>query len=65
MVEDMFDCAIDLDFCEHCMYGKHNGVRFSSSVTRAEGILELVQNDVLRPVPITSLGKCVLCFINR
>jgi hypothetical protein len=25
--------------CEHCVYGKQNQVRFSSSVMRAEGIL--------------------------
>jgi hypothetical protein len=39
MVEGMSKFSLDFDFFEHCVYGKQNRVRFSSSETRAEGIL--------------------------
>jgi hypothetical protein len=32
MVEGMSNCTLDFDFCEHCIYGKHNRVRFPSGV---------------------------------
>ena len=53
----MSNCTLDFDFCEHCIYGKHNRLRFLSSATRAKGILELIQTNVFGPVPIPSLGK--------
>jgi hypothetical protein len=59
MVEGMSNFSLDLDFCEHFLYGKHNQVRFSSGATRAGGILQLVHNDVFGPVTIPSLGKYV------
>jgi hypothetical protein len=39
MVEGMSNFSLDFDFCEHCLYGKKNRVRFPSGATRAEGIL--------------------------
>jgi hypothetical protein len=39
MVEGMSNCSQDFDFCEHCVYGKQNQVRFPSGATRLEGIL--------------------------
>ena len=59
MVEGMSNCTLDFDFYEHCINGKHNRVRFSSSATREKGILELIHSDVLKLVPIPSLGKYV------
>lgn len=50
---------LDLNFCEYCIYGKQNQVRFPSAVTRARWILELIYNDVFGPVPILSLGGSV------
>jgi hypothetical protein len=46
MVEGMSKCSMDFDFCEHCLYGKKNRVRFPSSAMREEGILQLVHSDV-------------------
>jgi hypothetical protein len=43
-----------LSICE-----KQNWVRFPSGATRAEGILQLVHNDVFGPVSVPSLGKSV------
>jgi hypothetical protein len=57
MVEGMSNCSLDFDFCEHCLYGKQNRVRFPSGATRAEGILLLVHSDVFGPVSVPSLGK--------
>ena len=34
MVEGMTDFTLDFDFCEHCIYGKQNQVRFTSGPTR-------------------------------
>ena len=39
MVEGMSNCNSDFDFCEHCLYGKQNRVKFPSSATRAKKIL--------------------------
>ena len=50
---------IDFDFCEHCLYGKQNRLRFPSGATRAEGILQLVHSDVFGPVSVPSLGKSI------
>ena len=57
MVEGMSNFSLDFDFCEHCLYGKQNRVRFPSGATRAEGILQLVHSDVFGPVSVPSLGK--------
>jgi hypothetical protein len=59
MVEGMSNCSLDFDLCEHCVYGKQNQVRFPSGATRAEGILQLVHNDVFGPISVPSLGKFV------
>jgi hypothetical protein len=59
MVEVMFNCTLDFDFCKHCIYGKQNLVRFPSGATRAKGVLELIHSYVFRSVPVPSLGKSV------
>ena len=51
--------SLDFYFCEHCVYGKQNQVRFPSCATREERILHLVHNDVFGPVLVPSLGKSV------
>jgi hypothetical protein len=59
MVEGMYNCSLDFDFCEHCVYGKKNRVRFPSGAMREEIILQLVHNDVFGPVSVPSLVKSV------
>jgi hypothetical protein len=56
MVEGFPKCNLEVDFCEHCIYGKQSWVRFPSGVTRENGILELVHSDVFGPVSVPSLG---------
>jgi hypothetical protein len=65
MVEGMPNLSLDLDYCEYCSYENQNRVRFSSSATRARGILQLVHIDVFGVVTIPSLGKYVYCLIYR
>jgi hypothetical protein len=59
MVEGMSNFSLDFDFCEHCVYGKHNYVIFPSDAMREEEILQLVHGDVFGPVSVPSLGKSV------
>jgi hypothetical protein len=56
MVEYFSVCNFEVEFCEHCIYGKKNQVRFPSGLTRAKGILELVHSDVFGLVSVPSLG---------
>jgi hypothetical protein len=57
IIEGMSNCSLNFYFCEHCLYGKHNRVRFPSGAMRVERILQLVHNDVFGPMSVPSLGK--------
>jgi hypothetical protein len=39
MVEDFLECNLEVDFYEHCIYGKQSRVRFPSGATREKEIL--------------------------
>jgi hypothetical protein len=56
MVEDFPECNLEVDFCEHCTYGKQSRVSSPSGVTMENEILELVHSDVFGPVSVPSLG---------
>ena len=62
MVEGMSNSSLNFDFCENCVYGKQNQVSFPSGRKRAKHILELVHNDVFRPMKVPSLGKS-MCYV--
>jgi hypothetical protein len=57
MVEGFPKCGLEVDLCEHCIYGKQIQVRFPSRATRANGILELIHSDMFGPVTVPSLGE--------
>jgi hypothetical protein len=57
MVEGFPECGLEVDFCEHFLYGKQSRVRFPFRATRENGILELVYSDVFGPVTMPSLGR--------
>jgi hypothetical protein len=59
MFEGMSNCTLDFDLCQHCIYGKHNRVRFPSGATREKGILELIHSDVFGSLLVPSQGKSV------
>jgi transposase len=56
MVEGFHDCNLEVDFGEHCIYGKKNQVRFPFGVTREKGTLELIHSDVFGLLLVPSLG---------
>ena len=55
MDESLLDCTKEVEFHEHCIYGKQNCVRFSFGATRAKEILELIHSDVFGQVLVPSL----------
>ena len=58
---------IDLEFCEHCVYGKHKRVRFLRvGKEKKSEKLELVHIDVWEPAQVSSLGgsKYYVTFID-
>jgi hypothetical protein len=56
MVEGFPECGLEVDFCEHYIYGKQSRVRFPFGATRENGILELMHSDLFGPVIVPSLG---------
>ena len=55
MVEGMSNGNLDFNFCEHCLYGKQNWVKFPYGSTRENEILGLIHSDVFGPIPVPSL----------
>jgi hypothetical protein len=56
MVEDFYECNLEVNFCEHFIYGKQIRMRFPSRSTRENWILELFHSDVFGLVLVPSLG---------
>jgi hypothetical protein len=48
----------ELEFCEHCVFGKHKWVKFNTYVHATEGILDYVYADLWRTSQKHSLGGC-------
>ena len=49
--------SIDLELCEHCLYGKKNRTSFvRTGHAKKSSPLELVHSDVFGPTEVTSLG---------
>jgi hypothetical protein len=63
MFEGFPTCNLEVEFCEHCIYGKQGRVRFRSRETKENGNLELVHSDVFDPVSVPSLGGS-LCYVS-
>ncbi len=55
---DLLDgCNVSkLEFCEHCIFGKHKRVKFSTSVHTTKGILDYVHADLWGPSRKPSLS---------
>ncbi|CAN1285750.1 Retrovirus-related Pol polyprotein from transposon TNT 1-94, partial [Linum perenne] len=45
-----------IEFCEHCVYGKHRRVKFGTAIHRTNGVLDYVHTDVWGPTKHASLG---------
>jgi transposase InsO family protein len=48
----------ELEFCEHCVFGKHKRVQFNTSVHTTECILDYVHADLWGPSRKHSFGGC-------
>jgi hypothetical protein len=59
LVEEFPECNLEVDFCEHFIYGKQSRVRFPFGVTRENAIIELVHSDVFGLVSVPSIGGSV------
>jgi hypothetical protein len=66
MVNGFPNFALEVDFHEHCIYGKHNHMIFPYGATREKGILKLIHSDVFGPISVPSLGGYLyyVSFIN-
>jgi transposase InsO family protein len=56
----------ELEFCEHCIFGKHKRIKFNTSIHTTECILDYVHADLWGPSQKHSLGGCryMLTFID-
>jgi hypothetical protein len=45
-----------LDFCEHCVFGKHKRVKFNTATHSSKGVLDYVHSDLWGPSRKPSLG---------
>ncbi|ONK68536.1 uncharacterized protein A4U43_C05F12960 [Asparagus officinalis] len=45
-----------LDFYEHCVFGKHHRVSFSTGVRRTKGTLDYIHSDIWGPFQVPSKG---------
>jgi transposase InsO family protein len=48
--------SLKLDFCKHCIYGKHNRQKFKTRRHTSEEILDYIHSDVWGPSPTISYG---------
>ncbi|KAG9441834.1 hypothetical protein H6P81_017688 [Aristolochia fimbriata] len=55
-----------IDFCEHCVFGKHKRVAFNTAIHRTKGTLDYVHSDLWGPSQVVSKGgaKYLLTFID-
>ncbi|KAG9446280.1 hypothetical protein H6P81_012408 [Aristolochia fimbriata] len=55
-----------IDFCEHCVFGKHKRVAFSTANDITKGTLDYVHSDLWGPAQVVSKGgaKYLLTFID-
>ena len=45
-----------LEFCENCIFGKSNRVKFGNTIHKTKGILDYIQSDLWGPSRIKTLG---------
>jgi hypothetical protein len=55
--ELLHDCSLGkMQFCEHCIFGKHTRVKFNASVHTTKGTLDYIHIDVWGPSRKPSYG---------
>ena len=48
-----------LPVCEHCVFGKHKQVRFSSCIHKSKGLLDYLHSDLWGPTKVSSFGSAI------
>ena len=48
--------TLNVDFCEHCVFGKQARQKFKAGRHNSKGILDYIHSDVWGPAPIVSYG---------
>nr|GEU67069.1 retrotransposon protein, putative, Ty1-copia subclass [Tanacetum cinerariifolium] len=48
--------SCNLEFCEHCMFGKQKRVSFSHGIHKTRDAFDYIHSDLWRPSPVTSRG---------
>jgi hypothetical protein len=48
----------EMEFCEHCVFGKHKRIKLNTAVHTTDGILDYVHADLWGPSREHSLGGC-------
>ena len=51
----------ELDFCEHCVFGKQCKVKFNTGVHRTKGTLDYIHSDLWGPSQVVSLVVEDIC----
>jgi transposase InsO family protein len=55
-----------LDFCEHCVFGKHSRLKFSTGIHRTSGTMDYIHSDLWGPsqVPLKGGARYFVTFID-
>ena len=48
--------SCNLDLCEHCIFGKHKRVWFTTSSRRSFDLFQLIHSDIFGPIPTLSIN---------
>ncbi|GKF27462.1 retrovirus-related pol polyprotein from transposon TNT 1-94, partial [Tanacetum coccineum] len=56
MKKGIIKVSCNLEFCEHCVFGKQKRVCFSPGIHRTRDALDYIHSDLWGPSPITSRG---------
>nr|GEU33858.1 retrovirus-related Pol polyprotein from transposon TNT 1-94 [Tanacetum cinerariifolium] len=56
--------SCNLEFCEHCVFGKQKRVSFSPGIHRTRDALDYIHSDLWRPSPVTSRGGNSVDYYN-
>ncbi|GKA89097.1 retrovirus-related pol polyprotein from transposon TNT 1-94 [Tanacetum coccineum] len=54
--KDLIKVSCNLEFCEHCVFGKQKRVSFSPGIQRMRDALDYIHSDLWGPSPVTSRG---------
>ena len=57
--------ACKIEFCEHCVLGKQQRVKFGIAIHNTKGILDYVHSDVWGPAKTPSIGSMPILWVSE